>query len=121
MKGSINGMEINYYNKEAETMPREKMQKLQSERLREMIGRVYNNTPHYREKMDEMRENGIEPFGVRKFDRQDLARTLNEKYSNEDKDELKQLRSELYTIIDELNDYELVNFNNCDIDYDNYK
>ena len=41
-----------------------------------------------REKMDEMRENGIEPFGVRKFDRQDLARTLNEKYSNEDKDEL---------------------------------
>lgn len=31
-----------------------------------------------REKMDEMRENGIEPFGVRKFDRQDLARTLNE-------------------------------------------
>ena len=41
-----------------------------------------------REKMDEMRENGIEPFGVRKFDRQDLARTLNGKYSNEDKDEL---------------------------------
>jgi lysyl-tRNA synthetase class 2 len=41
-----------------------------------------------REKMDEMRENGIEPFGVRKFDRQDLARTLNEKYSKEDKDEL---------------------------------
>ena len=40
-----------------------------------------------REKMDEMRENGIEPFGVRKFDRQDLARTLNEQYSNEDKDE----------------------------------
>lgn len=39
----------------------------------------------------------------------------------EDKDELKQLRSELYTIIDELNDYELVNFNNYDIDYDNYK
>ena len=41
-----------------------------------------------REKMDEMRENGIEPFGVRKFDRQDLARTLEEKYGNEDKEEL---------------------------------
>ena len=41
-----------------------------------------------REKMDEMRENCIEPFDVRKFNRQDLARTLNEKYSNEDKDEL---------------------------------
>ena len=55
-------MEINYYNKEAETMPREKMQKLQSERLREMIGRVYNNTPHYREKMDEM---GLKPSDIK--------------------------------------------------------
>ena len=41
-----------------------------------------------RQKMDEMRENGIEPFGQRKFDRQDLAATLDEKYGNEDKDEL---------------------------------
>ena len=32
-----------------------------------------------RQKMDEMRENGIEPFGQRKFDRQDLASTLEEK------------------------------------------
>ena len=39
-----------------------------------------------RQKMDEMRENGIEPFGQRKFDRQDLASTLEEKYGNEDKD-----------------------------------
>ncbi len=41
-----------------------------------------------RQKMEELRDNGIEPFGVRKFDRQDLARTLNEKYKDEDKDEL---------------------------------
>ena len=41
-----------------------------------------------RQKMEELRENGIEPFGMRKFDRQDLARTLNEKYTKEDKDEL---------------------------------
>ena len=26
-----------------------------------------------RQKLDELRENGIEPFGMRKFDRQDLA------------------------------------------------
>ena len=41
-----------------------------------------------RQKLDELRENGIEPFGMRKFDRQDLARSLNEKYSQDDKDEL---------------------------------
>ena len=41
-----------------------------------------------RQKMNELRENGIEPFGVRKFDRQDLATTLEEKYRKEDKDEL---------------------------------
>ena len=41
-----------------------------------------------RQKMDEMRENGIEPFGQRKFDRQDLASTLEEKYGKEDKEEL---------------------------------
>ena len=41
-----------------------------------------------RQKMEELRENGIEPFGQRKFDRQDLASTLEEKYGNEDKEEL---------------------------------
>ena len=41
-----------------------------------------------RQKLDELRENGIEPFGMRKFDRQDLARSLNEKYAEDDKDEL---------------------------------
>ena len=29
-----------------------------------------------RQKMEELRENGIEPFGQRKFDRHDLASTL---------------------------------------------
>jgi lysyl-tRNA synthetase class 2 len=38
-------------------------------------------------KMDELRENGIDPFGT-KFDRQDLAKTLAEKYGAEDKEEL---------------------------------
>jgi len=40
-----------------------------------------------REKLEELRESGLEPFG-RKYERTDLARTLDEKYKGEDKDEL---------------------------------
>ncbi|MDO4912662.1 MAG: lysine--tRNA ligase [Lactobacillus sp.] len=40
-----------------------------------------------REKMEELRENGIDPFGS-KFERLDLAKTLEKKYAKEDKDEL---------------------------------
>ena len=40
-----------------------------------------------RKKMDELRAMNVDPFGE-KFDRQDLARTLNEKYIQEDKEEL---------------------------------
>lgn len=41
-----------------------------------------------RQKLAELREHGIEPYGMRRFERQDLAQTLNEKYHAEDKDEL---------------------------------
>nr|WP_283679356.1 lysine--tRNA ligase [Lentilactobacillus sp. Marseille-Q4993] len=40
-----------------------------------------------REKMNELREEGIDPFGHR-FERTDLAQELHDKYENEDKDEL---------------------------------
>lgn len=40
-----------------------------------------------RQKMNELREEGIDPFGSR-FERKDLAKTLDEKYAKEDKDEL---------------------------------
>ncbi len=40
-----------------------------------------------RQKLDELREKGIDPFGSR-FDRQDLAETLARKYSQEDKETL---------------------------------
>ncbi len=42
-----------YYQKDIETMPREQLKKLQSERLVKQIRHVYDNIPYYREKMDE--------------------------------------------------------------------
>ena len=40
-----------------------------------------------RQKLEELKEMGIEPFG-RKYDREALARDLDEKYGSFDKDEL---------------------------------
>ena len=40
-----------------------------------------------REKMQELRDNNIDPFGAR-YERTDLASELHEKYDNQDKDEL---------------------------------
>ena len=40
-----------YWNKEIETMDREKIQVLQLERLRKTVEKVYTNVPYYREKM----------------------------------------------------------------------
>ncbi|MFW5982242.1 MAG: phenylacetate--CoA ligase family protein [Halanaerobiaceae bacterium] len=42
------------WNEKFETMPREEMRKLQGEKLREMVERVYHNVPFYRKKMQEM-------------------------------------------------------------------
>ncbi|WP_333635610.1 OB-fold nucleic acid binding domain-containing protein, partial [Lactobacillus acetotolerans] len=41
-----------------------------------------------RQKLEELRDKGIEPYGARKFDRQDLASTLEKKYGKDDKEEL---------------------------------
>lgn len=41
-----------YYQKEIETMPRDMLKQLQSERLVSQIKRVYENVPYYRAKMD---------------------------------------------------------------------
>ena len=46
------------WNKEIECMPREAMRKLQDERLRELVARVYTNVPCYRHKLDEA---GVKP------------------------------------------------------------
>ena len=42
----------NYYQPEIETMPREQLKALQSERLVKQIHHVYENVPYYRAKMD---------------------------------------------------------------------
>ncbi len=41
------------WNREIETMPRPKLEKLQAERLRNMVERVYKNVPFYRQKLDQ--------------------------------------------------------------------
>ena len=46
------------WNRHFETMPREELRKVQSERLRDMIERVYFNVPFYREKLQSL---GIGP------------------------------------------------------------
>jgi len=52
---------MKYWNEKIETMSREEMATLQSERLVKMIKRVYENVPHYREKMI---EKGIKPEDI---------------------------------------------------------
>lgn len=51
----------NYYQKEIETMPREELKALQSERLVKQIKNVYNNVPYYREKMNQA---GVSPEDI---------------------------------------------------------
>ena len=50
-----------YYNPEIETMPREEMKKLQSERLVKQVKHVYDNVKFYRDKMDAA---GIKPEDI---------------------------------------------------------
>lgn len=58
-------MEYHIYNREAETMPREKLRELQSQRLRDMVKRVYENVPFYKKKFDEM---GLKPEDISSID-----------------------------------------------------
>jgi phenylacetate-CoA ligase len=55
----------NMYNPDAETMPREKLKALQSERLCDTVRRVYENVPAYRVKMDEL---GLKPDDIKSAD-----------------------------------------------------
>ena len=50
------------YNKEIETLPLEKLRKLQNERLKDTINRVYNNVPFYKKAFDEA---GISPSDIK--------------------------------------------------------
>ncbi|KJR96663.1 MAG: phenylacetate--CoA ligase [Peptococcaceae bacterium BRH_c4a] len=54
-----------YWDREYETMHREKLRELQLERLRSTLDRVYNNVPFYKKAMD---ERGIAPSDIRTMD-----------------------------------------------------
>jgi len=54
-----------YWNATYECMSREEMRRVQSERLINMVKRVYHNVPFYREKMQ---QKGIEPGDIKSVD-----------------------------------------------------
>ena len=56
---------MKYWNEHFECMPREEIKILQSRRLQKLVDRVYNNVPHYREKMIAA---GVEPGDIRSAD-----------------------------------------------------
>lgn len=58
-------MSYHIYNEAAETMPREKLKQLQSERLCDMVKRVYENVPLYKQKFEEM---GLKPDDIKSID-----------------------------------------------------
>lgn len=58
-----------YWDREHETMPRERLSALQLERLQLTVERVYRNVPFYREKL---KEAGVKPSSVRSLE--DLRR-----------------------------------------------
>ncbi len=55
----------NYYQKEIETMPREEMRRLQSEKLVRQVKHVYDNVPYYRDLMD---KKGVSPDDIKSID-----------------------------------------------------
>jgi phenylacetate-CoA ligase len=56
---------VQYWNKEIETMEYEKLRKLQGERLKSTVQRVYENVPYYAEKM---KNAGISPRDIKSID-----------------------------------------------------
>ena len=57
--------EQNYFQKEIETMPREEMKKLQSEKLVKQVKHVYENVAYYRDLMDKA---GVSPDDIKSID-----------------------------------------------------
>ena len=54
-------MEQNYYQRDVETMSRDEMKKLQSEKLVKQVRHVYDNVPYYKNLMD---EKGVTPDDI---------------------------------------------------------
>lgn len=53
---------MSYYNKEIETLPLDKLRKLQNERLKEQVNATYHKVPYYKSVFD---EKGIKPEDIR--------------------------------------------------------
>ena len=51
-----------YYQEEIETMPVEKIKRLQSEKLVRQVAHVYKNVPYYRDLMD---KKGVKPEDIK--------------------------------------------------------
>jgi phenylacetate-CoA ligase len=51
-----------YWNKEAETMPREELERLQGEKLKKLAQYVYENVEFYKKKFDEI---GLDPNDIK--------------------------------------------------------
>lgn len=56
---------MKYWQEEIETMPHEKIEELQTERLIKQVGRVYNNVELYRNRMDAA---GVKPSDIKSLD-----------------------------------------------------
>ncbi|GLI53830.1 phenylacetate--CoA ligase [Thermodesulfovibrio yellowstonii] len=56
---------MRFWNKELETLPRQKLEQLQLERLKKVLKRVYQKVPHYRKKFQEA---GANPLNIKSLD-----------------------------------------------------
>src|SRR5690554_1708697 len=53
------------FQPEIETMPREQLRELQSRRLKDLVARLYERVPYYRERLD---ESGVKPSDIKSID-----------------------------------------------------
>ncbi len=56
---------MQFWNRELETLPRQKLEQLQLERLKKILKRVYQRVPHYKKKFQ---ETGINPSNIKSLD-----------------------------------------------------
>ena len=65
-----------YWNKEAETMPRERLEDVQLQRLKQTVERAYACVPFYSRALD---ERGVKPADIRSLKRRPVrpSRTLD--------------------------------------------
>lgn len=57
--------EVHMFDPQIETMPRDRLRELQSERLRRLVRYVYDRMPFYRRRLDEA---GVDPDSIRSID-----------------------------------------------------